>query len=62
MRSSTLPLSSTDSLINHLRIAHQLPHWVAVVEGDNEPVLDLETDLGQQLLLTKSSGNRPFAW
>ncbi|GAB4033907.1 lantibiotic dehydratase [Spirosoma jeollabukense] len=50
LRSKTLPLLSTDVLISHLRTVHQLPRWVALADGDNELVLDLETDLGQQLL------------
>lgn len=50
LRSATLPTSSIDILIKHVRTTHQLPRWVAVADGDNELVLDLETDLGQQLL------------
>ncbi|ADB36957.1 lantibiotic dehydratase [Spirosoma linguale] len=50
LRSVSLPLGSTDALKSHLRTTYQLPRWIAVADGDNELVLDLDTDLGWQLL------------
>jgi len=49
-----LPTASAEALAGYLQAEHQLPDWVALADGDNELVLDIRTEAGQQLLLEEA--------
>ncbi|WP_338875781.1 lantibiotic dehydratase [Spirosoma sp. SC4-14] len=60
LRQHTLPTNSLNEFIAHLSIHYKLPKWIAIADGDNELVLDLESLIGQQLLLDEYRRRSPL--
>jgi lantibiotic biosynthesis protein len=50
----SLPTTSAEALAHYLRHEQQVPRWVAISQGDNELVIDLEAGATQQLLLEEA--------
>ncbi len=49
-----LPTHSAQALAHYLQNQHHLPRWVALSQGDNELLIDLEAAATQQLLLEEA--------
>lgn len=60
LRQHTVPTNSLNEFIEHLAIHYKLPKWIAIADGDNELVLDLESLIGQQLLLDEYRRRSPL--